>query len=248
MSVVRRTLKALGEFVSVPVKLSAQIGMEEAAFLMYIVWKCERDGDETGWLSDSNAIEKELGLTRKQQFRLRKRLRDDLGVIEENENRTAHEMRFCVNDERFDDLVFSGTRSCQTAQPPCAETHEACAETPIATCQTAPRSIPTEKTLENPREEGAPATNSKGQTREEEQRFRQQAEEARQAQEDRRAKKANKGRSFQNRNSPIPFRPANQGGGTYGTRQSSEERRIAKQQRIREACERAQEKLAAGTL
>lgn len=49
--------------------------------------------------------------------------------------------------------------------------------------------------------------------------------------------------------SPLQFRnPTTVKGGTYGTRQSSEERRIAKQQRIREACERAQEKLAAGTL
>lgn len=49
--------------------------------------------------------------------------------------------------------------------------------------------------------------------------------------------------------SPLQFRnPATVKGGTYGARQSSEERRIAKQQRIREACERAQEKLAAGTL
>lgn len=90
--------------------------------------------------------------------------------------------------------------------------------------------------------ETAALRNSKGQTREEEERLRQQAEELRLAREERRAKKAN-GRS------PVSFRnPAAAKGGNFGTRQSSEERRIAKQQRIREACERAQEKLANGTL
>lgn len=50
--------------------------------------------------------------------------------------------------------------------------------------------------LKENRPEETPSTNSKGQTPEEEERLRLQAEEARQAREDRRAKKANKGRSF----------------------------------------------------
>lgn len=238
------SLRRLGRVVSFHVGLAKIVGIEEAIMLGQLVYWTPRAKNEQGWVYKSaEDLEEETSLTYRQQRRVRTEL-CTRGLLQERYAREEHRLYLRVIPEAVNQLEAPD----ETSYAQVTKGQEAPDETSVGTLPNVVSYKETDITQDSTAETVPPLTNSKGQTPEEEERFRQQAEEARQAQEDRRAKKANKGRGFQNRNSPIPFRPANQGGGTYGARQSSEERRIAKQQRIREACERAQEKLAAGTL
>lgn len=100
-----QAIRELGRPVAYYPGLARIVGIEEAIFLMQLIYWSERTDDAEGWVYKTAAEwEQELAMTYTQQARVRTRLKE-LGVLAEKYKRLKHRMFFRVDWEGYEQLT-----------------------------------------------------------------------------------------------------------------------------------------------
>lgn len=104
-------IKELGRPISYYPSVAKVIGVNECIFLMQLIyWTTDGRGHD-GWIyKSSEEWEAELGLTYKQQMKIRENLKK-LQIIDEHNDRLHHKMHFKVNYERFNHVLEDAAKS-----------------------------------------------------------------------------------------------------------------------------------------